>query len=658
MTPIKQRLGAILRDEGQLTVPMYQRQYSWEEEDVKIFWNDLVEISQQLDGTHYVGTMVTQKGEPMHGGIENEIIIDGQQRITVLMLLTAAIRDAVKFDSKLAKAIQDKTSINVKQRREADERLKNLHLDLLLRDSYLFNESDGRNFKKFIPTELNFDRDVFNSVVYEGKADGRKRHYRHYTVLRNSVADYAGIPKSEVELAKERTTEQIEASIIKLNAILDGLFRMELVYIQLGSSDDPQQIFESINHKGVDLSATDLIRNHILSIGGEAGKYSMFESIWKPIENSLCMLRQKNEGVLRKALFDGFFRSYMGMNGRVVPGKKLYSELRDLLASNIEESDNVPARVAKLRSFSEYAASYESLSYSACDRLSDDLRVHVDRFSRLDFSVPMSLILKFYGNRTHPRDHEVGAAFKILENYFLRRALLGKTVKGMSEFFAHLSLQYDPSQIAHDAFPQWLTDKLIVESAGVFKELKPVPDSSLLEEIRRARVYANSRNATRFVLSALEADISGGVTVEGLHDIDIEHVLPQEHTGHWMDELISWHSGMADFPQDQNSVTLRKKAEAWVNDRVDLHRDTLGNLTLTSFNRSLSNFSFITKRDYQKGEKDKGYKTCNIQLTRRDFKDLDKWTFSQIEQRSSDLCKELIKIYPELKHSSETVITG
>jgi len=112
MTPIKQRLGAILRDEGQLTVPMYQRQYSWEEEDVKIFWNDLVEISQQFDGTHYVGTMVTQKGEPMHGGIENEIIIDGQQRITVLMLLTAAIRDAVKFDSKLAKAIQDKTSIN------------------------------------------------------------------------------------------------------------------------------------------------------------------------------------------------------------------------------------------------------------------------------------------------------------------------------------------------------------------------------------------------------------------------------------------------------------------------------------------------------------------------------------------------------------------
>lgn len=658
MTPTKQRLGAILKDDGQLTVPMYQRQYSWDEEDVRIFWNDLVEISQQDDGTHYVGTMVTQKGEPMHGGIENEIIIDGQQRITVLMLLAAAMRDAIRFDPALSKAIQEKKSLAVRQRRDADERLKQLHLDLLLKDAYLFNESDGKNFKKFIPTELNYDRDVFNSVVYEGKADGRKRHYRHYTVLKNAVAEYAGIPRNDLELSRERTSADIEAAVSKLNAILDGLFRMELVYIQLGHTDDPQQIFESINHKGVDLSATDLIRNHILSIGGEAGKYSMFESIWKPIENSLCMLRQKNEGVLRKALFDGFFRSYMGMKGKVVPGKKLYSELRNVLAYDIAESDNVPARVAKLKPFSEYAASYEALSYSSCDRLSEELRGYVDRFSRLDFSVPMSLMLKFYGNTNHPRDQDVGASFRVLENYFVRRALLGKPVKEMSEFFARLSLQYDPNQVNHDAFPQWLTDKLITESAGVFGELKPISDSVLQDEIKRARVYANSRNATRFALSTLETHISSGVIVEDLHDFDIEHVLPQEHTNHWMDDLIKWHSGMADFPKDQNPASLRKKAEAWVNDRVDLHRDTLGNLTLTSFNRSLSNFSFVTKRDYQNGDKDKGYKTCNIQLTRRDFKELDKWTFAQIEQRSLDLCKELIKIYPELKHSSEIVISG
>ena len=100
MKPVKQRLGAILRDPGQVTVPMYQRQYSWEEEDVKIFWNDLVALSveEDADSTHYLGTMVTQKGESLDGGIESCTIIDGQQRITVLMLLAAAMRDAVRSD--------------------------------------------------------------------------------------------------------------------------------------------------------------------------------------------------------------------------------------------------------------------------------------------------------------------------------------------------------------------------------------------------------------------------------------------------------------------------------------------------------------------------------------------------------------------------------
>ena len=643
MKPVKQRLGAILRDPGQITVPMYQRQYSWDEEDVTIFWNDLVALSseQDVDSTHYLGTMVTQKGESLDGGIESCIIIDGQQRITVLMLLAAAMRDAVRSDPSLPDFIRH-TSVEASNRRRADRQLKQLHLDLLLDDVYVHYEIEGTMCRKFLPTELNFDRDVFNSVVYEGKADGRKRHYRHYVVLRDLIISHAGIGKSEV---------QKEEAVKRLHRILDALFRVELVYIELGQNDDPQQIFESINHKGVDLSVTDLIRNHILSIGGEVGKLQMYESVWKPVENSLCMIRMKNEGVLRKALFDGFFRSYLGMDGKVVPGKKLFSELREVLAAKILATDDVPSRVVKLSSFSSYASSYEALTYPACDRSSPELKRYVEKFSRLDFSVPMSLVLKFYGERNHPSDALIGQTFHILENYFVRRSILGRTVKDMAELFAALSKAYDTSTPDHENFPQWLTDNLIRETESNFKELGPVSDATLQEEIKRARVYAHSRNATRFALSQLEVKRSNGVTVQGLHEMDIEHVLPQEHTAHWMDDLVLWHEDEEGFPADQDLAVRRKNAENWVNDRVDLLRDTLGNLTLTSFNRSLGNLCFLEKRDYEKNEKEKGYAKCNIRLTRDDFGTLENWTFSAIEKRSVSLAKELCVLYPELRKS-------
>ena len=95
----------------------------------------------------------------------------------------------------------------------------------------------------------------------------------------------------------------------------------------------------------------------------------------------------------------------------------------------------------------------------------------------------------------------------------------------------------------------------------------------------------------------------------------------------------------------------KKNAENWINDRVDLLRDSLGNLTLTSFNRSLGNLSFLDKRDYEKNEKEKGYAKCNIRLTRDDFRTLENWTFSAIEMRSVSLAKELCGLYPELRKS-------
>ena len=117
-----------------------------------------------------------------------------------------------------------------------------------------------------------------------------------------------------------------------------------------------------------------------------------------------------------------------------------------------------------------------------------------------------------------------------------------------------------------------------------------------------------------------------------------------------MKDLKQWHASVKEFPTDVNLQTI------WINDKVDLLRDTLGNLTLTNFNRSLKHFSFKKKRDFSDSSTaEKGYKDTNIRIARDDFGSLENWTFDKIEDRSVSLCKELIMIYPEFD-KTQTVV--
>ena len=647
MEPTKQELSEILTLNAKISVPIYQRQYAWEEERVQAFWEDLIRVSKDKDSTHYMGTMVKRPEPSLSGGVSHFMVIDGQQRMTVLMLLTSAIRDYIKGDQSLADYIS--SSERVRLRSSADSYGVFLHLPRFVDGSYLHYLSARQIHPKFLPTELNKDREVFTHVVYEGKADKRKKHHRHYQLfldaLKNSAVDFAKL--------HPEVTDFNESRVMFLHELLDGLSRMQVVFIELEETDDPQQIFESINHKGEPLTVTDLIRNHLLTLANEGERQILFNKIWEPLEECLCQKRDKNEGVLRKSLFEGFFRAYVGMSGKVVPGKKLYAELRDLLQKDLNGVDgsDTPQIVSRLTKFYDYSHAYQCLVWSGAG-VSPQLSAVVEKFARLDFVTPMSLLMLYFGRNPHnrPNDEITAKALKVLENYYLRRALLGRTVKRMSEFFAHLCVLWSSELPQSDQFPNWLEKKLISETKQDFENLKPVSDVELFAEIQRSRVYSLSRTATSFALCEIETARSTSTgTVSKLASLDVEHVLPQDHEKYWMEDLKNWHADQPDYPSDLVSQ------ERWINDKVDLLRDTLGNLTLTNFNRNIKNFSFSKKRDYQdETTAEKGFSVTNIRIARDDFGVLDRWTFGMIEERSTKLCREFVAIYPEF--SKEAVV--
>lgn len=91
------KLQRIIEGQNQFVVPLYQRPYSWEKKQWSVLWDDLDELCQEENPrTHFIGSIVTYPTQSVPEGVTKYLLIDGQQRMTIVFLLLAAIRDRAK----------------------------------------------------------------------------------------------------------------------------------------------------------------------------------------------------------------------------------------------------------------------------------------------------------------------------------------------------------------------------------------------------------------------------------------------------------------------------------------------------------------------------------------------------------------------------------
>ena len=89
----KGNIYEILNGNKQFLIPVYQRFYSWDIDQCKRLWNDIVEMQRKGKAGHFVGSIVNIAEQAMPTGVQKYMIIDGQQRMTTLTLLLLALRD-------------------------------------------------------------------------------------------------------------------------------------------------------------------------------------------------------------------------------------------------------------------------------------------------------------------------------------------------------------------------------------------------------------------------------------------------------------------------------------------------------------------------------------------------------------------------------------
>ncbi len=465
---------------NQFVIPIYQRVYSWEKEQCKQLWDDIIKTggNDQIEG-HFIGSIVF-----VHDGIyttnHNELlIIDGQQRLTTITLLFIALRNHLN---------------------DEDEFLEKFSRQKI-QNRYLIN-SDEKGDKKFKLILSEPDRDTLLSLIDKDK---RKPSEPSLKIMENF----------------KLFEEWIRKNTDKLETIFKGLDKLMVVEISLEKGkDNPQLIFESMNSTGKDLKQTDLIRNYIL-MGLEPEKQKIFyKKYWRAMEEVF----KQNE-----TLFNQFVRHYLTIKTREIPNiNKVYEAFKDY-----QQERGIETEVL-LQDLQKYCRYFCQIVFKEEDD-NKDLNKALSFLVDLDMDVIYPLLLELYS------DYKGGVLSKqdfipiiaLIESYIFRRAVCGLGTNSLNKVFPSFTkhIQKDEYFKSLKAHFGYLTEKQRFPNNDEFKEHFITIDfyhfqkrEYFLERLenfeRKERVYAHEYTTEHIMPQTLEEEWERdlGGNFQAIHD--------------------------------------------------------------------------------------------------------------------------------------------
>ncbi len=393
---------------NQLVIPIYQRVYSWEKEQCKELWDDIIKIGgdDKMDG-HFIGSILYVLDGFTHSD-NTLLIIDGQQRLTTITLLLTALRD-----------------------HWSDKRKE-------IEDHYLIN-SDKDGDKKFRLILSDSDKDTLLSLIDKDKRKPSK-------------------PSSKI-VENFKLFEEWVSNTNELETIFKGLEKLMIVYIALKKGKyDPQLIFESMNSKGMELTQTDLIRNYIVMETEVEKQESFYNKYWRTMEEEF----EQN-----KKLFDRFVRHYLTIKTRDIPNiNKVYVALKDYRQ---KEGIGIEDLLKDLQKYCGYFCRIVFKKESDKD-LNKALGFLVDL--KMDVIYPLLLELySDYSDGVLSKADFI-PIIDLIESYICRRAVCGLGTNSLNKVFPFVTkkinkVQYLESLKAHFGY---LTEKQRFPNNDEFKD--------------------------------------------------------------------------------------------------------------------------------------------------------------------------------------------
>lgn len=373
----------------QFVIPIYQRTYSWTEKECSQLWDDVYRAGSN-DGidVHFIGSIVyIEDGLSNNSRRSPNLVIDGQQRLTTITLLLAALADTVGEEEPV-------------EGFSADE----------IRETYLTNHRrSGDEFYKLLLTRT--DRETLKAIVGQHDYPSPKsdRIIENYCAFKNRLA----------------------AGNAVLETICKGLGKLIMVDIALSREhDNPQLIFESMNSTGRELSQADLIRNFVLMGLEPDYQTKLYEHYWHPMEHDFGQAAYS-------AHFDSFMRHYLTVRTGNIPRLGDVYEAYKAYARQVQsKGGTIEDLVKEVRSYARYYCVI-ALGHETTPKLADafqDIR-------ELKVDVAYPFLLEVFDDFENRRlsDTEFHDLLRMVEAYVFRRAICAIPTNSLNKTFANFA---------------------------------------------------------------------------------------------------------------------------------------------------------------------------------------------------------------------------
>jgi hypothetical protein len=582
----KYSIAALFEPESKVRyrVPRYQREYSWTAGQ----WDDLFDDLFENAGGHFLGSIICiNRSTDALGEVDLELV-DGQQRLATLSLLYAAIHSRL-----LGVPRADLTDEMIVDRMNIQHRVC-LKKDNSVRLQLSHQKDNDSDFRAVL-CAAGIIKDTGSVLTTDMKSGTIYRAYHHFVkkIASLSVNDFSDL--------------------------LDRVNRAEVVKIEVDSSSDAFLLFESLNNRGMALTAMDLIKNKALAKIEQVNRETVDEAArqWVGMAGRIPSRAKYQERFLRQAYNSRSDTHVRGGEGARQATRsnliQVYEQLIDVDVQSVVDDLQVKSVMNEAFLHPDKAQG-ELLQYR--DGLSDLLHVQ---------AAPAYMVV-FYLLMERSQDPVlIRETIALLVKYFLRRNVTDfpqtRKLDAMLMDLIAYCRQVDHPDAAR--IREFLTQDMRSSSDERFRE-------NLLNDI-----YEHNVDAARFILCSLE---KAHQTKETAHDLwrrdtmgsyiwTIEHILPE---GGNLPQ--SWVDAIGGGNHDE----ARRMQSQWT------HK--LGNLTLTAYNSTLSNDSFMDKRDRLDAQGSwVGYRNgiyLNIGIPTKEA-----WTVRDIEERTQRLVDETMEMF-------------
>ncbi len=485
------------------SIPAYQRNYTWAKENCEKLLQDIINISKNKK-THFMGSITyilhLIDDEKSLRQLREFVIIDGQQRITTIMLLLKAIETKTRD-----KAI--KSDIN-----------------------NLLSLTRGQKLKL---KPIKRDKEAFDLVMQDrwNEIQGRSHIKENYKFFIGELDKY---------LSDGYLPEEIYWAFSRLNVVEVGLKPGE---------DDPQVVFESINATGVQLKGLDLIRNYLMMGENSDKQHALYDKYWIPLEE---WIGEKHLNNFIKTYLRIYFEDKVKEDERGV-----YNVLKDHHRKNFP--NDIEALMKDMREYGRiYRVFLEGHEHGlecmeATPKQLAKLRLSVGVLMKINFGVAEPFVLRC------ARDFEEGKLdyenfyeiLQILINYLVRRSVCGESNNALNKvlypLYRQLKLYRQSENVSADALKHYLG-----KSVG----LMVFPNDDKIKAAFATRTTP-AVNVCKLIL--LEIEKLSNAEPPREENLEVEHFYPKKPTQEWRNMVGDYDTFEQDCLNNFGNLTLTEQ---------------------------------------------------------------------------------------------------